>query len=133
MPTWGGDVIFQDGTYHAFLTDKGNSTPPLDESDSYSCNTAVVRLEGPSPADLFTFADVALPVFHHEAHTIRAPDGTVLIYMVKYDGGEFPGLLSKECLHSGYNSSHIVIAMAWSSSVYGPWKEKVLFNPWPSW
>ena len=77
---------------------------------------------------------VVLPVFHHEAHAVRAPDSTVLIYMIKYDGGELPGLLSEECLQPachGYNISHQVTAMAWSSSVYGPWSEKILFNPWP--
>ena len=134
MPTWGGDVIFENGVYHAFLTAKGFTDPPLDESDNYDCNTAIVRLEGPSPTGPFTFAEVALPVFHHETHAIRAPDGTVLIYMIKYDGGEVPGLLTEGCLKPGcqtYNSSHRVIAMAWSSSVYGPWKEKILFNPWP--
>ena len=70
-------------------------------------------------------------MYHHEAHTICAPDGTVLIYMIKYDGGELPGLLSEECLqpacHS-YNISHQVTALAWSSSVYGPWSER-FFQP----
>ena len=134
MPTWGGDIIYENNLYHAFLTAKGYTTPPLDESDNYDCNTAIVRLEGPSPAGPFKFAEVVLPVFHHEAHTIRAPDRTVLIYMIKYDGGELPGLLSEGCLQPGcytYNFSHQVTAMAWSSSVYGPWKEKILFNPWP--
>ena len=134
MPTWGGDIIYENGLYHAFLTAKGFTSPPLDESDSYSCNTAIVRLEGQSPAGPFQFAEVVLPVFHHEAHAIRAPDGTVLIYMIKYDGGVLPDLLSKECLsHAahGYNTSHQVIAMAWSSSVYGPWQESILLNRWP--
>ena len=134
MPTWGGDVIYENGQFHAFLTAKGFTTPPLDESDNYACNTAIVRLEGPSSAGPFQFAEVVLPVFHHEAHAIRAPDGTVLIYMIKYDGGELPGLLSEECLQPTchvYNISHQVISMAWSSSVYGPWSEKIIFNPWP--
>ena len=135
MPTWGGDIIYENGAYHAFLTAKGYTTPPRDESDSYLCNTAIVRLEGSSPAGPFKFAEVVLPVFHHEAHAIRAPDGTVLIYMIKYDGGEFPGLLSEYCLNRSvcavYNISHEVIAVAWSSSVYGPWEEKILLNPWP--
>ena len=128
-PTWGGDVIYENWLYHAFVTAKGFTTPPLDESDVYGCNTAIARLEGKSLAGPFIFAEFALPVFHHEAHAIRAPDGTVLIYMIKYDGGEFPGVL--ECFRNGYNHSHLVIAMAWSSSVYGPWQEKILFNPWP--
>ena len=138
MPTWGGDVIYENGIYHAFVTAKGYNTPPLDEADHYMCNTAIVRLEGRSPAGPFTFAEVVLPVFHHEAHAIRAPDGTLLIYMIKYDGGELPRLLSEGCLQKGcgillssYNRSHEVIAMAWSSSVYGPWQEKVILNPWP--
>ena len=140
MPTWGGDVIFEDGLYHAFLTAKGYITPPFDESDGYGCNTAIVRLVGSSPAGPFKFAEVVLPVFHHEAHAIRAPDGTVIIYMIKYDGGKFPGVLSNECLrlslvssplYNPFNTSHFVIAMAWSSSVYGPWKEKILLNLWP--
>lgn len=131
MPTWGGDIIYEDGRYHAFITAKAFTTPPLDESDNYICNTAIAHLEGPTPAGPFTFAEFALPVYHHEAHAIVAPDGTVLIFMIKYDGGELPDLLSEECLRNGYNKSHEVIAVAWSSSVYGPWKEKVLLNPWP--
>ena len=138
MPTWGGDIIYENGIYHAFVTAKGYTTPPLDEADHYMCNTAIVRLEGKSPAGPFTFAEVVLPVFHHETHAIRAPDSTVLIYMIKYDGGELPGLLSEGCLQKGcgyslgaYNRSHEVIAVAWSSSVYGPWQEKIILNPWP--
>ena len=135
LPTWGGNVIFENGLYHAFLTAKGYTSPPYDESDRYVCNTAIVRLEGPSPAGPFQFAEVVLPVFHHEAHAIRAPDGTVLIYMIKYDGGHLPDLLSEVCLEPdcglSYNKSHYVTAMAWSKSVYGPWEEKILFNPWP--
>ena len=130
MPTWGGDVIYENGIYHAFVTAKGYTDPPLDEADAYGCNTAIVRLEGKSPAGPFIFAEVVLPVLHHEAHAIRAQDGTVLIYMIKYDGGEFPGVL--ECFKWDLNgSSHLVIAMAWSVSVYGPWQEKILLNPWP--
>ena len=77
-----------------------------------------------------------IPAFHHEAHAIRAPDGTVLIYMISYDGGDIPGVLSETCVGMPeachlYNISHDVTAMAWSSSVYGPWKEKVILNPWP--
>ena len=138
MPTWGGDVIYENGIYHLFVTAKGYTDPPLDEADHYMCNTAIVRLEGKSPAGPFTFAEVVLPVFHHETHAIRAPDGTLLIYMIKYDGGEFPDLLSEGCREKGcgvglaaYNRSHEVMAVAWSSSVYGPWKEKIIFNPWP--
>ena len=134
MPTWGGDIIEEGGLFHAFLTAKGFSDPPLDESDKYECNAAIVRLQGSSPAGSFTFAEVVLPVFHHEAHAIRAPDGTILIYMIKCNGGEFPGLFSAGCLrlqcHS-YNISHRVIAMAWSKCVYGPWQEKIILNPWP--
>ena len=135
MPTWGGDVIFESNFYHAFVTAKAFTTPPLDESDSYSCNTAIVRLQGVSPAGPFTYAEVVLPMFHHEAHAIRAPDGTVLIYMIKYYGGSLPDLLSEQCRQVGqchvYNTSHQVIAMAWSKSVYGPWQEKVILNSWP--
>ena len=134
MPTWGGDILYEDGKYHAFITAKGYNEPPLDESDNYYCNTAIVRLEGPSPIGPFHFAEVVLPVFHHETHAIRAPDGTVLIYMIVYDGGKLPGLLSEECLDHvcrPFNYSHLVTAMAWSKSVYGPWQEKVLFDSWP--
>ena len=137
MPTWGGDVIFENNLYHGFFTAKGYMDPPLDESDTYRCNTAIVRVEGPTPMGPFKFAEVVLPVFHHESHAIRAPDGTVLIYMVTYEGGKMPDLLSKGCLQppssceSPYNRSHEVIGMAWSKSVYGPWQEKVILNPWP--
>ena len=94
----------------------------------YACNTAIVYLEEKSPASPFTFAEVVLSVLHHEAHAIRAPDGNVLVYMIKYDGGEFPGVL--ECFEWGLNSSsHLVIAVAWSSSVYGPWQERILALP----
>ena len=135
MPTWGGDVIYEKGVYHAFLTAKGYNTPPYDGSDSYYCNTAIVRLEGTSPAGPFKFAEVVLPVYHHETHAIKAPDGTILIYMIKYDGaGHVPDLLSDACLEPvchNFNISHNVIAMAWSKSVYGPWEEKVILDPWP--
>ena len=133
MPTWGGDIIYENGIYHAFVTAKGYNEPPLDESDYYYCNTAIVRLEGSSPAGPFKFAEVVLPVYHHEAHAIRAPDGTLLIYMIKYDGGEFPGVLPCYNISNNmaFNKSHLVIAVAWSSSVYGPWKEKILLNPYP--
>ena len=135
MPTWGGDIIYENGIYHAFLTAKGYNTPPYDESDRYVCNTAIIRLEGKSPAGPFEFAEVVLPVYHHETRAIRAPDGTILIYMIKYDGGHMPDLLSDLCLVPGcglsYNKSHGVIGMAWSKSVYGPWEEKVIFDPWP--
>uniref|UniRef100_A0A1X7VLM4 EGF-like domain-containing protein n=1 Tax=Amphimedon queenslandica TaxID=400682 RepID=A0A1X7VLM4_AMPQE len=77
MPTWGGDVIYENGIYHAFLTAKGYNTPPYDESDRYVCNTAIIRLEGKSPAGPFEFAEVVLPVYHHETHAIRAPDEPV--------------------------------------------------------
>ena len=72
MQTWGGDVIYKDGLFHAFLVAKGFNIPPLDKSDSYSCNNAIVHLEGPSPVEPFKFAQVVLHVYHHEAHTIRA-------------------------------------------------------------
>ena len=32
MPTWGGDVIYENSLFHAFLTAKRFTTPPLDES-----------------------------------------------------------------------------------------------------
>ena len=136
MPTWGGDIIYENGTYHAFVTAKPFTTPPFDESDNYECNTAIVRLEGETPAGPFKYVEIVLPAFHHEAHAIRAPDGTVVIYMISYDGGDFPGVLSKTCIGMPdachlYDISHEVTAMAWSSSVYGPWKEKVILNPWP--
>ena len=54
--------------------------------------------------------------------------------MVSYDGRQLPDLLSDGFLKMGcytYNYNHQVIAVVWSKSVYGPWKEKVLFNPWP--
>ena len=117
-----------------FVTAKRYNTPPLDESDHYMCNTAIVRLEGKSPAGPFTFTEVVLPVFHHETHAICAPDDTLLIYTIKYDGGEFPGLLSDGCLQKdgcvppAYNRSHEVMAVSWSSSVYGPWQEKSHFK-----
>ena len=46
-----------------------------------------------------------------------------------------PDLLSDLCLIPGcdasYNKSHMVIGMAWSKSVYGPWEEKIILDPWP--
>ena len=54
--------------------------------------------------------------------------------MIKYGVGELPGLLSEEYLQAEchiYNISSQVTAMMCSSSVYGPWREKILFNAWP--
>ena len=75
---WGGDVIYENGTYHGFVHGTF-TTPPFNESDNYECHTAIVRLEGETPAGSFRFIETIIPAFHHEAHAIRAPDGTVLI------------------------------------------------------
>merc|ERR1712130_360712 len=70
-------------------------------------------------------------------HAVRAPDNTILLYMIKYNGkpasinDTMPDTHSPRCGYNSYDQSHQVMAMAWSKSVYGPWKEKVIFNKYP--
>ena len=136
MPTWGGDAILEGGTWHMFITAK--DVAARSPYDSYACATQIVRLEGPTAAGPFRLAEVTFPSWHHEAHAIRAPDGTVLVYMIGFDGGQPPAPNSSVCAGTsggchlpGLNYSHQVIKLASAPSVHGPWTERVLLNPWP--
>lgn len=135
MPTWSGNVIYEAGRYHFFVTAKADNTPPNNASDHYMCNTKIVRLSSEFIDGPFVYEEDVLPLYHHEVHAIRSPDNMVLLYVIVFRGGVYPGPISGGCKpppHGRpYNSSHEVIALAWSESVKGPWKERVIFNDWP--
>merc|ERR1712130_340072 len=74
MPTWGGDMIFEDGKWHLFITSRADQSTPY---DSYSCNVDIRRLEGPSPIGPFHLVETVLSRWHHEVHAL---DWTLLPY-----------------------------------------------------
>ena len=74
MPTWGGDAILSNGTWHLFVTAKADIYSPY---DNYMCNAAIVRLTGPSRSGPFKYAETVLPNWHHEAHAMAIPPDSV--------------------------------------------------------
>jgi hypothetical protein len=151
MPSWGGDAIFANSSWHLFVTVKADVNSPY---DNYDCNTAIARLEGPSRSGPFVFKETVLTQWHHEAHAVMSPDGDVLIFMLTYDGGAVRGhsqiirshsmrshmhscFLQKQvpnvnstmcspgpttpCYPHGFDWSHQVVAVSSAPSVYGPW------------
>lgn len=129
MPTWYGSIIEEEGKFHMFSVARAiQEGPPLDD---YFMNSALARLEGPSIKGPFTFQEWTIPRFAHEAHAIRAPDGTILIYGVVGAGEDIPIWPTTEC-ELLYNDSFpfhkLSLQLRSSKSVKGPWNKRTLFQ-----
>ena len=59
------------------------TTPPFDESDNYECNTAVVRLEGKTPAGPFKFVETVLPLFDVKMRTFLPKNSEAVFVFVR--------------------------------------------------
>jgi hypothetical protein len=132
--SWGGLPIYVDGKWHLFVSQMVNNC----SLDYYGTNSEIIRAVSDSPGGPFVYAETVVPVFAHNPTVRITSDGTFLLYMIGngFSLGE-PVNCSKNANNimqkiqskpsqkkhgrrSGGGSSDIHIA--YSSSVYGPWK-----------
>eukprot|EP00463_Aulacantha_scolymantha_P002359 TRINITY_DN3037_c0_g1_i1.p2 TRINITY_DN3037_c0_g1~~TRINITY_DN3037_c0_g1_i1.p2 ORF type:complete len:117 (+),score=12.21 TRINITY_DN3037_c0_g1_i1:225-575(+) len=84
MPTWSGDVVYESETkiYHFFVDARAKPSTQLSTDDSYTCNSKTVRLEAMAPEGPYKYVEDVLPRMHYNPHVARAPDGTLLMFVV---------------------------------------------------
>lgn len=79
-PSWGGTIVRgiagDEHPCHLFAASFANGCG----LDGWIRNGVVVHAVAPRPAGPYTFHDVALPVFQHNPHAIKHPDGTYLLF-----------------------------------------------------
>ena len=95
MTTWGGNVVEDDtGAFHLFVAGFVGGCG----LGGWELNSQIIHAVGSHPAGPFNFSDVALPVWHHNPHTIRDPaTGTYLLYTVGCGYGACKGCHKGAC------------------------------------
>ena len=81
ITTWGGNVLYDNasGTHHLYVSRMSNDCNLVDYQKNSRIDHAV-SLTGPTGP--YTFHDVAIPTFSHNAAPITLPDGTYAIFHV---------------------------------------------------
>jgi hypothetical protein len=92
--------------------------------DAWTGNSEVVHAVSNNPLGPFVYADVALPVWHHNPQIVRNPDGTFLLMSI----GMSPESRVANCTPSSKDATRPplthgaeLVEMHTSSSPYGPW------------
>ena len=95
MTTWGGNVVEgDDNAFHLFVAGFVGGCG----LGGWELNSQIIHAIGAHPAGPFKFSDVALPVWHHNPHTIRDPaTGTYLLYTVGCGYGACQGCHKGHC------------------------------------
>jgi hypothetical protein len=90
ITTWGGNIIFENATktHHMFVSRMTNDCLLVD----YGKNSRIDHVVSTTgPTGPYTFRDVALPTFSHNAAPITLPDGTFAIFHVGAGTGAADG------------------------------------------
>ena len=101
LTTWGGNVLSDatTGRFHMYVSAMTNGCPLRDWTQNSRIDHAVAeKLEGP-----YTFADVAVPTWAHNAAPIALPDGSYAIVHIGTGEGKPDG--GKNCSSSSSSSS----------------------------
>lgn len=128
LHSWGGGVIEyppSSGNFHLYASAFSESCG----LNAWATNSEVIHAVGTSPTGPFAFRDVALPVYHHNAQPIVAPDGTFLIFAIGMDPQGGAVNCSESQPHRGDERRRLEgsghgpeTVECWSSpSVDGPW------------
>merc|ERR1712166_345773 len=79
-PSWGGTIVRGTANdshpYHLFAASFANGCGLY----GWIRNGIVIHATASTPAGPYTFHDVALPVFQHNPHAVKHPDGTYLLF-----------------------------------------------------
>lgn len=141
--SWGGHPIKINGTYHLYAAQILGHCPLSGYWSKYS---TVIHATSPHFLGPYTMQSTVLPAFAHNPQVIVAPDGNILIYYVGW-----PNNQSTECNHSKFRHNMTMpsistesppipspndiptaaagpMALAWSSSPYGPFQSKILWD-----
>lgn len=97
ITTWGGNIIYDNvtKTHHLYVSRMSNDCNLVDYQTNSRIDHAVSNT---GPTGPFTFHDVAIPTFSHNAAPIVLPDGTYAIYHVGAGSGAADGV--RYCYHS---------------------------------
>ena len=131
-PSWGGTIVRgiagdTQHPYHLFAASFANGCG----LDGWIRNGVVVHATAPQPAGPYTFHDVALPVFQHNPHAVKHPDGTYLLFGIGQANNaswECPCKDGKPMMPDGQPATDADAApvnhaqLHVSQSPYGPWE-----------
>ena len=78
LRSWGGGTLLVDGVYHLYASAFINGCG----LDAWTTNSVAIHATSSSALGPFSFADRALPFYHHNVQPLRAPDGTFLIFAI---------------------------------------------------
>ncbi len=143
--SWGGrPVRGDDGRWHLFGTEIARECPLI----LFMNNSQVVRAESDHPAGPYVRQEVVLPPFHHNPQIVGpTPDGHYLLFSIgrtkpdaslqiecrRGGGGQGPNpppactqRANNFCRGTHMPTSNGQINLAWSTSLRGPWREKVV-------
>ena len=81
--SWGIHPLKDGSKYHIFVSEM----PPGCGLSSWLPGSRIMHAEGESPEGPFSFKDRVFSTFHHNPHTIKASDGTYLLY---FNGRQWP-------------------------------------------
>jgi len=130
-PSWGGTIVRgiagDKHPYHLFAASFANGCGLY----GWIRNGVVVHATAPQPAGPYTFHDVALPVFQHNPHAVKHPDGTYLLFGIGQANNaswECPCKDGKPIMPDGKPATDADAApinhaqLHVSKSPYGPWE-----------
>eukprot|EP01084_Bolivina_argentea_P113846 202811_1 len=146
LPTWSGNIIHHDNSYHFFLTAKANVTS---SDDYYICNSKIVRLTSINNNSLngpFELKTTVLPRYHQCPFIYSIPNANgknetlYLLYTTGYEN--IPNLT--ECANAttntiNYNRSHNTIHLSYTygdgvlsgDGMNSQWNTSIIYDPFP--
>jgi hypothetical protein len=135
--SWGGRPVYDEAskTWHLFATEIAHRCPLI----LFMNDSSVIRAEADSPTGPYRRKETVLPPFHHNPTIIGpTPDGYFLIFSIGNTNTQDEQIPCEHAVpadcdrtHSFCRGSHMPnsngrINMAYSKSIRGPWREKVI-------
>eukprot|EP00041_Stephanoeca_diplocostata_P018731 m.395498 g.395498 ORF g.395498 m.395498 type:complete len:415 (+) comp21102_c0_seq5:197-1441(+) len=130
LSSWGGSVLHNnsEGTWHMYVAIIENSCGLA----AWRPNSAIGHATSSYPAGPYTLRNIIKPHFAHEPSTVRAPDGTILIYHIGagQNATNHASGYAKNCTHrctgadhkwEGGDTFYGPTAILHSKSFAGPW------------
>lgn len=134
ITTWGGNIIYDNttATHHMYVSRMSNDCNLVDYQKNSRIDHAVSTT---GPTGPYTFHDVAIPTFSHNAAPIVLPDGTYAIFHVGAGTGLADG--GDNCTANSSADHHALAAPNQDQagdesqrSTYGVHVSKSLDGPW---
>eukprot|EP00051_Salpingoeca_urceolata_P010074 m.122744 g.122744 ORF g.122744 m.122744 type:complete len:407 (-) comp16574_c0_seq2:462-1682(-) len=114
--SWGGNVVFADGLYHLFVAQMELHCP----LHNWGSNSAIIRATSTKPNGPFVYQQTIVAPFAHNPTIRQAPDGTFVLFFIGGAPSTPVNCSGNSTFSVGVSSS---IAVAWASSVTGPWQQ----------